>query len=119
MLLAKLNRLPPIWCLVLARRGRRPIPLAEIARLVGLSTQKTARWLGRMTWDDVPLGLALRLRSACGVTEATERGQAQYLRRALATLKANPDAQVFRHLDRLTPNQKARLRKMQQRVLAS
>lgn len=118
-LLAKLNRLPPVWCLVIARRGRRPVPLSEIARTVGLSTQKTARWLGRMAWDNVPVGWVVRLREACGITEGNERLQAAYLRRALAALKANPRARVFRHLDRMTPNQRARLRKMQQRATAS
>src|SRR3990167_8522783 len=96
-LLLKLNRLPPIQCLVLARHNRKPIPLSAIAKAVGLSTQKTAFWLGRAQWDEVPVKLAIRLRAACGVTEATERGQARYWNRAVATLKANPKARVFRH----------------------
>ena len=118
-LLLKLNRLPPIQCLVLARHNRKPIPLSAIAKAVGLSTQKTACWLGRAQWDEVPVGLAIRLRAACGVTEATERAQARYLRRALLTLKTNPTARAFQHLDRLSPNQRARLRKLQKRALAS
>ena len=104
------NRLPPLFCVLIARQGRKPMPLHLIAKRAGMSVQR-AQWIYRQdSWARVPVEDMDRFASACGLTMRTFRRQMEYLK---VTLKR---PYPLSHIEGLRPSV---LRNMTRRVTAA
>lgn len=92
------NRIPPLFCVMIARNKGRPVPIKTIAASSGMSVAR-ARWIYMQdSWDAVPIGEVERFAAACGVTTQTFRLQLKYLKRSLK--RDCP----FPHLQELRPS---------------
>lgn len=77
------NRIPPLFCVLIARRNGRALRLGQIAEAAGMSKQR-AQWIYRQdSWDNVPVAEMDRFAAACGLTMQTFRRQLAYLKRTL------------------------------------
>ena len=86
------NRIPPLFCYLIARENRRPMPLGEIAKRAGMSLQR-AQWIYRQdSWDRVPMRDAEQFARACGLTMRNFHRQIAYLKTTLR--RPNPLAHI-------------------------
>jgi len=79
-----MDKFPPLICWLIARRGRRPIPIVQIARDAGMSVDKVRRLLKLQSWSKVSVADADALRTACGITPSNEFRHREYLMRTLS-----------------------------------
>lgn len=104
------NRIPPLFCVLIARENRKPMSLGLIAKRAGMSIQR-AQWIYRQDgWDRVPMAEADAFAAACGLTMRTFRKQLDYLKTTLR--RPNPLA----HIEDVRPST---LRKITVRVKAA
>ena len=86
------NRIPPLFCVLIARENRKPVPLGVIAQRAGMSLQR-AQWIYRQdSWDRVPMADAEQFAKACGLTMRNFSRQIAYLRTTLR--RPNPLAHI-------------------------
>jgi len=107
--LSRINQLPPFVCWLLARRNRRPITQAEIAKATGWSLKKVRRFCGLQSWDNVPLKDIDPFRMACGITIANERRHREYLKRTLDLERVTDGFTHFRKRPKVAQRRVARL----------
>lgn len=98
--LEHLDRLPPVACFMLARRNGKPIKLAEIRQVSGLSRRKTVAMAKAKTWKPFSIGDIDAFRMACGITARNEQRHFWYLRQ---TWRRMEDGGGMRHLKHAHP----------------
>jgi len=80
--LVSMDRIPPAMAALIARRGRNPMTISQVAKAAGMSKQRAVWITGLTSWSNVPAGEASAFLAACGVTPATAGRQLQYIKRA-------------------------------------
>ena len=80
-LIQTLNRFPPCLCRLVARKGRTPLTLAQIASLSGLSVSTVRALSAKKSWCGVSIDAVQSFSSACGVDILHPRRQIDFLRR--------------------------------------
>lgn len=93
-LLEMLDELPPNLCILIARRGRRMIPVAEIRQASGLSRRRWEAALKSNTYRDMTVAEVDAFRTACGITPLNEWRHRAYL------IRTYSGKQPLRHLRR-------------------
>lgn len=84
MLLATANQVPPFVCRLIARKksGFHALSHSDISKISGIPRSSVAD-LSRLTsWDGIPIDVADRFASACGVNLTRPRQHLRWLRRA-------------------------------------
>jgi hypothetical protein len=79
----RLDKLPPCLCWIIARRLRRPISLQEISLRSGVPLRSLARIFRKSSWATVKIGVADRVRKACGIVPGNEFRHVAYLKKTL------------------------------------
>jgi len=89
-LLESLDRLSPFLCRVLARNGRKPLAVEEIAERSGISGRTVIRLSKLHSWKGVRVGLASRYIAACGLDPLHKRGVNKYLKQMAGAKRFMP-----------------------------
>ena len=78
-----MDRIPPPAAALIAREGRMPITIKQIALRANLSVQR-ATWISSQeSWVDVPVGDACAFMAGCGIYPSTMADSIRYIRRAV------------------------------------
>jgi len=91
--LTLMDRIPPPAAALIAREGRRPLPLKEIALRASLTPQRAVWITSQSSWAPIPCGEAAAFMAACGITPSTIVSHLRYIRR-LAEGKAPLSARL-------------------------
>jgi hypothetical protein len=94
-LLKLLNRTPPWMCRLLARsrNGLKPLSNADIANKAGMARATVDKLNKRQSWDNIPMEIAFRFATACGVNLLNPRPRARVLCSQVNYMKAGTSAQ--------------------------
>ena len=101
-LIEKLDRMPPFLCRLMARRNGRSPSNKELSAESGIPLTTLRRICEKKSWEDVPVGLAQKFSTACGVDLLRQTRSLEFFkRRKFAHIKKSPNLKYYSKLLKL------------------
>ena len=101
-LIEKLDRMPPFLCRLMARRNGRSPSNKELSAESGIPLTTLRRISEKKSWEYLPVGLAQKFSTACGVDLLRQTRSLEYFkRRKFAHIKKSPNLKYYSKLLKL------------------